>query len=99
MFSSRTFFSAAKIWAILQVLLTRSELLSDKLRTYTRKLIETLTSKSLQFGQTLDEQNQAPAKQHEGDAVIQSVFSLTDESFPLICTFDRFLKLIENTAK
>jgi hypothetical protein len=79
------------------VFLTRSSFLKDKLRTYTKKLIETLTSQSLNL-------DQLPEDEHsfldmEEDLAGDTVFALNDEVFPLICTFDQFLKILENTVR
>ncbi|OCL09185.1 hypothetical protein AOQ84DRAFT_221144 [Glonium stellatum] len=81
-----------------QVLLTRSSFLSDKLRAYTKKLIETLTSKSLNLEQLPEDED--PFLDTGGDDLAgDTVFTLSDESFPLICTFDQFLRILENTVR
>jgi len=81
-----------------QVLLTRSSFLSDKLRAYTKKLIETLTSKSLNLEQ-LPEDEEPFLDTGEEDLSGDTVFTLSDENFPLICTFDQFLRILENTVR
>jgi hypothetical protein len=81
-----------------QVLLTRSNFLTDKLRAYTKKLIETLTSKSLNLEQLPDDEDSfldTDGKDLAGD----TVFTLSDENFPLVCTFDQFLRILENTVR
>jgi hypothetical protein len=79
------------------VLLTRSSILTDKLRAYTKKLIETLTSKSLNLEQLSEEGSFLDT---EGDDLAgDTVFTLSDDSFPLICTFDQFLRVLENTVQ
>ena len=81
-----------------QVLLTRSNFLTDKLRAYTKKLIETLTSKSLNLEQLPDDEDSfldTDGKDLAGD----TVFTLSDENFPLVCTFDQFLQILENTVR
>ena len=83
---------------LVQVLLTRSSLLTDKLRAYTKKLIETLTSKSLKLEPLPEDEDSfldAGGKHLVGD----TVFTLNGESFPLICTFDQFLRILENTVR
>ena len=77
---------------IKQVLLTRSSLLSDKLRTYTKGLIKTQISKP-------DGEEPVVADFKTTEALENGVLNLTQESYPLICTFDQFLRLIENTVK
>jgi hypothetical protein len=81
-----------------QVLLTRSNFLTDKLRAYTKKLIETLTSKSLNLEQLPDDEDSfldTDGKDLAGD----TVFTLSDGNFPLVCTFDQFLRILENTVR
>jgi hypothetical protein len=86
-----------------QVLLTRSNLLTDKLRAYTKKLIETLTSKSLSLEQLPEDDKLASddtfLDTEEKDLAGDTVFTLSDENFPLVCTFDQFLKILENTVR
>ncbi|KAH0545413.1 hypothetical protein FGG08_000554 [Glutinoglossum americanum] len=80
-----------------QVLLTRSAFLSAKLRLYTKRLIETQTSRALQL-----DGSQPPDDillETEDDLAVDSISTLRDDVFPLICTFDQFLRILENTVK
>lgn len=92
----------AKIWMFLvynwiQILLTRSPFLAEKLRSYTQRLIKTQTSKSVSDIDSSQPSQQTPsfaAEDHEK----ATVFTLRDTAFPLICTWDGFLRILENTA-
>ena len=77
-----------------QILLTRSPFLADKLQSYTRRLIQTLLSKS----DSLQLSELASSISVEEDLRKRTVFSLSDASFPLICTWEDFLTMLENTA-
>jgi len=85
-------------WSPKQVLLTRSSFLADKLRAYVRRLIETLTSKSLNL-EVLQEDDDPLMSFAEGTRTNDSALTLSDDSYPLVCTFDRFLELLENTVR
>ena len=61
-------------------------------------MIETLTSKSLKLEQ-LPEDEDPFLNWGEEDLAGDTVFTLSDENFPLICTFDQFLRILENTAR
>lgn len=69
-----------------QILLTRSPPLVEKLRDYTRRQIETSYPELRGLIMT------------ETDVENESVSTLNDQSFPLVCTWDQFLKLLENTV-
>jgi len=71
--------------------------LAEKLKSYTRRLIDTLLSKSSALD-SLKEEEHVFSKAVEEDRDDDSVLALKDSSFPLVCTFDRFLQLLENTA-
>ncbi|KAL9611745.1 MAG: hypothetical protein Q9167_003631 [Letrouitia subvulpina] len=81
-----------------QVLLTRSTHLTEKLRTYTKNLIQTLMSRSsdqeLQEGHRLD-----IAACANPNALEHGVLDLQIAMYPLVCTFDQLLGLIENTIR
>lgn len=62
----------------MQVLLTRSETLAEKLRDYAGKVVSTLLKKTVVFKQ-LDN---------------RSIFDLDHTDFPLVCTYEKFLGLI-----
>ncbi|KAL8960651.1 MAG: hypothetical protein Q9193_002684 [Seirophora villosa] len=79
---------------IRQILLTRSRDLADKLRTYIRNSLRTLSARSL-------EDSGSSASIHEVrhlDLSKATVLSLDDDHYPLVCTFEDFLRLLENTA-
>jgi len=71
--------------------------LAEKLKSHTRRLIDTLLSKSSISVSTGDDEH-AFSKAVEDDRDDDSVTTLNDSSFPLVCTFNRFLQLLENTA-
>ena len=79
------------------MLLTRSSFLVDKLEVYTRRLIETLLCNSTSPAAFEAEEHLA-SRTIEQDSKDESVLTLRDQSFPLICTFDAFLQMLENTA-
>jgi len=85
-------------WSPKQVLLTRSSFLVDKLRAYVRRLIETLTSQSLNL-EALQEDDDPLMSFAESTRTNESALTLSEDSFPLVCTFDRFLELLENTVR
>ena len=87
-------FLALTLW---QVLLTRSPFLADKLSLYTRKLIETLSSRSAESDSHPPSQPTL-SNTAEEDLRDKTVFSLRDTSYPLICTWEDFLRILENTA-
>ncbi|KAI5837906.1 hypothetical protein DFP73DRAFT_600345 [Morchella snyderi] len=80
-----------------QVLLTRSNVLSDKLEQYTKRLISTkFGERDLDSDERKDHSNFIA----EGDKEVNdTVFSVSEECFPLVCTFSHFMKLLENTIR
>ncbi|KAA8911747.1 P-loop containing nucleoside triphosphate hydrolase protein [Sphaerosporella brunnea] len=79
-----------------QILLTRSKLLVEKLKVYTKRLVESQLSKTisttpvkLDVHDTLAEESLLHAK---------TLGKLTLEDFPLVVTFDGLLKILENTV-
>lgn len=84
-------------YSLEKLLLTRSPHLSSKLTTFTRSLFasQISTESSTAYwakGKTLLD---AEAEMQETD----TIFSARTASFPLICTFDWFLGLLENTIR
>lgn len=78
-----------------QLLLTRSTHLTEKLRAYTRSLIETLMFRpSEQEGHTTD-----IAVCANPNALEHGVLDLQNAMYPLVFTFDQLLSLIENTVR
>ncbi|RPB01641.1 P-loop containing nucleoside triphosphate hydrolase protein [Choiromyces venosus 120613-1] len=75
-----------------QVLLTKSEILAKKLRDNTDDLIDTIVGKN--------ERPCEPGGHADFDENTRKQFlSLTDEDFPLVCTFGYLLRLIENSIR
>ena len=93
---SRGFLTAFPILAYtLKVLLTRSDVLAGKLKSYTQRLIKTLAAReSSEVIQYEAQDNTMTESSQEHD----SLLSLSDDSFPLVCSFDRFLRLLEKMA-
>lgn len=63
-----------------------------------KRILETLTSKpyDLEKPQQDDEGFLTP---DGGINTKDSVLTLSNNSFPLVCTFDRFIELLENSAR
>ncbi|KAF8461600.1 hypothetical protein BDZ91DRAFT_736591 [Kalaharituber pfeilii] len=76
-----------------QILLTRSEPLSRKLRLELQRLIKS----QLLLVDGVVFTREAPEDQENGDS--KSLLSLQPEDFPLVCTFSHFMKLLENTIR
>ncbi|KAJ5437376.1 Tetratricopeptide-like helical [Penicillium cf. griseofulvum] len=70
-----------------QLLLTRSSYLASKLQTYAKSLI--------------DAQSKALSTEEDVDSDLQptSFFALKNWHFPVVCTYDEFLGLLENTIR
>ncbi|CAP86579.1 Pc20g12500 [Penicillium rubens Wisconsin 54-1255] len=70
-----------------QLLLTRSSYLASKLQTYAKSLI--------------DAQANAPTTEEDPDSDLEptSFFALKNCHFPVVCTYDEFLGLLENTIR
>lgn len=81
-----------------QVLLTRSSFLADKLRVYICKLIESLTSESPKQKISQGDDDSLGNLAVDSRPTI-SALNLSDDDFPLVCTFDDFLELLENTVR
>ncbi|KAI9674244.1 MAG: hypothetical protein M1829_003791 [Trizodia sp. TS-e1964] len=79
-----------------QLLLTRSNGLASKLKDYINKLIRTLVARPVDESE--QQENDLSSPDFEGDEDhCGTIFELQDGSFPLVCTFSQFLKLLENT--
>lgn len=82
------------IW---KVLLTKSNYLATKLKTYTHDLFMSQLSDTVsqdffsEEGKVLDAEEDTTKQ--------DTIFSTNKTAFPLVCTFDEFLKLLENTVK
>ncbi|KAF8533500.1 hypothetical protein BDD12DRAFT_898763 [Trichophaea hybrida] len=80
---------------IRQVLLTRSRLLVEKLKVYTRRLVESQLSKAL----PTEEQSDDFTLGEENLMISKTLISLEDGDFPLVCTFDQLLRLLEQSVE
>lgn len=79
-----------------KLLLTRSPHLAAKLRSYTESLFEPeLSSESLK--ELSVERNLQDAE--DDVQATDTIFSFTGTPLPLVCTFDWFLGLLENTVR
>lgn len=78
-----------------QILVTRSSFLADRIRAYTLRLIATPGSKSSNDG--FEQDMASNPTTDETKSIQNTVLALSDESFPLVCTFDDFLELLENS--
>lgn len=72
-----------------KILITRSETLAEKLATYSRKLVNALPQnanhpRTPAFSEPLEQ---------------RSLFQLGHDDYPLICTYDSFLGMLENTIE
>lgn len=81
----------------LKVLLTRSPYLAAKLKGYLEALFETQVSQgtpdnAVWKGKTLQAADSTPED-------TQTILSTHGERFPLICTVEQFLTLLENSMK
>lgn len=77
-----------------QLLLTRSRDLAQKLKLYTKRLINT------RLGIIAGDQHgeDGNTKKFEEDTT-QDLLSLEEEDFPVVCTFNHFLRLLENLVR
>ena len=80
-----------------QLLLTRSSRLAKKLKGYTQRLIDTRLGTAGRDSVSDGEQSANP--DHEEGHTTRDLFSLKEEAFPLVCTFDHFLRLVENSIR
>jgi len=81
-----------------QLLLTRSSELATKLKDYISRLMRTLRANTIDQGEQQEREFPSPVVEDDDDRC-DTVFELQNDSFPLVCTFDRFLQLLENTIK
>lgn len=72
-------------------------MLSDKLELYTKRLITTQLNKTK--APVEDNKNPLHLITQDDREVNDTVFSIKDEDFPLVCTFNHFMKLLENTVR
>ena len=81
-----------------QLLLTRSTELATKLKDYIKRLMRTLAANAIVQVEQQEREFPLPDVEDDDDHC-DTVFELQNDSFPLVCTFDRFLQLLENTIK
>ncbi|KAF8539048.1 hypothetical protein BDD12DRAFT_981228 [Trichophaea hybrida] len=75
-----------------QLLLTRSSDLAQKLKLYTKRLINS------RLGNTEEDHPSGVVDSSEEDTT-KDLLSLEDSDFPLVCTFSYFVRLLENAVK
>jgi len=80
-----------------QLLLTRSSGLAKKLKGYTQRLIDTRLG--IIGGDSVSGEQQRANPLHDEGRTIKDLLSLKEEDFPLVCTFDHFLRLVENSVR
>lgn len=88
--------SDANKYAESKLLLTRSKDLAQKLNLYTKRLINTRLG--IIAGDRHGEDDRGFAKELEEDTT-RDLLSLNDEDFPIVCTFNHFLRLLENLVR
>lgn len=80
-----------------QIFITRSEILAGKLNGYIRRLI------NCQLGRfesdDIENAGLEVLKEKDDDGEARDLWSLTDEDFPLVCTFDKLLTMVETSIK
>lgn len=80
-----------------QVFITRSEILAGKLNGYIRRLI------NCQLGRfesdDIDSIGMEVMQEKDEDSEARDLWSLTDADFPLVCTFDKLLAMVETSIK
>lgn len=79
-----------------QLFLTRSKDVAQTLKLYTKRLINTRLG-IIAEDQSGDCDNSIPKESEE--ETTKDLFSLDQEDFPLVCTFDYFLRLLENLVR
>jgi superfamily I DNA and RNA helicase len=80
-----------------QILLTRSPILAKKLEIYTKRLVESQLLKMPSAKASEDLQDFVLGDENEMFA--KSFCNLSEDDFPLVCTSDQLLQLIENTIR
>ncbi|KAL0640852.1 hypothetical protein Q9L58_000159 [Maublancomyces gigas] len=81
-----------------QLLLTRSRNLAQKLKIYTKRLINTKMGR-VNTGPQDGEDDSAGSRDDSEESTDQTLLALDEEDFPLVCTFSYFLILLENTIR
>lgn len=80
-----------------QLLLTRSKELANKLKRYTQRLIDTRLG-TIGENSTSHNEQEIAGEGAEAHTTLE-LLALREEEFPLVCTFDYFLRLVENSIR
>ena len=80
-----------------QVLLTRSNELAGRLKEYIARLLRTLPGGSSDDGERQEDKPPLPVRKQDHRA--EDKLNMPDDSFPLVCTFDYFLDLVEEAIQ
>jgi len=96
--SSQVFNNAKLIRYCVQLLLTRSTGLAQKLKLYTKRLINTRLGVVEEDTASGAEDRINYSDDFEEDTT-RDILSLEDSDFPLVCTFNHFLRLLDNAIK
>lgn len=80
------------------MLLTRSRDLAQKLKIYTKRLINT-KMRRVNTGPQDAEDDSVGSRDDSEESTVQTLLALDEEDFPLVCTFSYFLILLENTIR
>ena len=79
-------------------MLTRSSFLADKLRDYSKRLIEGQMSQTLHL-EALENANSDDWSRTTEATTTGDALTLQDEMFPLVSTYSQFLQILENTVR
>ncbi|KAF8244421.1 hypothetical protein K440DRAFT_663457 [Wilcoxina mikolae CBS 423.85] len=79
-----------------QILLTRSKFLAEKLKIYTKRLVDSQLSKTISVQGQLNPHEFSLGEESVMDS--KTIFTLDVEDFPLVLTFDTLLRVLENTV-
>lgn len=76
-----------------QILLTKSEHLGEKIKSYIKSLV-----RSLLLGSTCGAFGSTNEEMQELEMENATILDLKDRHFPYVCTFESFLEMLENTC-
>lgn len=65
---------------------------------YTRSLVESQMSKTLSLDPVVDEEEMLPDADDEVGKM-ETILTVSNTHFPTVCTFDQFLKYLDNTIR
>ncbi|KAF8453351.1 hypothetical protein BGX38DRAFT_417317 [Terfezia claveryi] len=80
-----------------QIFITRSEILAGKLNGYIRRLINCQLGKF--ESDDIDTIGMEMLTEKDEESEARDLWSLTDADFPLVCTFDKLLAMVETSIK